>query len=702
MSIDGGGRKLIPLRAVSTEMPPPSSAESQKRRGDKVDVTAPTVGLLAYNWEADTSLALWNLISSARSDPWLDAHVGFAQYCAATPKSATAERAELARALGWIEDGDFDVIGFSCYIWNIDFVNRLAQAVKEIWPQIMVIYGGQQIRGFYVEQLFERERCADVCVVGEGEITFPQLLRNLLTGAPALSEIPGLAYWAAGGDPDRMHHFVVDGPPCEPGSVFHHTGQALTVENLDSIPSPYLGRFPLPLGGAFLYEGSRGCPYSCSFCIWGEPKGVREYSLDRVDAELRAILARQPSHIMFCDGTFNMRKARATHILQILVDHLRDGRVKPFSLLLELKLELIDDALAEVLDDLLRLNPLVTVEFGLQSSSPQASALMRRPFNAAKYRAAWNRLTPRTQSSAVVDCIYGLPGDGTEQFKNTVDYAFSLAPHRMQCFRLSVLPGSEFEREAKEHDLRFARQPTHAVHRTPWLSLAEMAWVEAFGFAVADLYHFHGMTIKCLLTLSGDRSFSDLISDFVDWTGKDGILRTSYAGNSPDGRWRGINLTADFTQFVLERELPVLAPGNTETTRRFRQLMQYESALGRVAVEGLPMPPPREAVVGQVMERLSRHAETIRSDYDIPAFVAATRGRTDADIDDLACGEVVLAVTVQAGHQGVLVPVSCRINQRIAAVLDQFSAEPVPGRGQPTLRPGTAAKLKHLGLLVGA
>jgi hypothetical protein len=101
-------------------------------------------------------------------------------------------------------------------------------------------------------------------------------------------------------------------------------------------------------------------------------------------------------------------------------------------------------------------------------------------------------------------------------------------------------------------------------------------------------------------------------------------------------------------------------------------------------------------------KRLSRHAETIRSGYDIPAFIAAARGRTDADINDLARGEVIMAVTVQAGHQDVLVPLSCRINQRIAALLDQFLVEPALGHAQPTLGPGTAAKLKHLGLLVEA
>jgi radical SAM superfamily enzyme YgiQ (UPF0313 family) len=628
------------------------------------------VGLVAYNWEADTSLALWNLVNFAVQHPLVAEHVSFDQYCQATPKSAIAEKDEMFRVLRWVREQQFDVVGFSCYIWNIRFVNQLAQAIKEIWPHIKIIYGGQQIRGFYVPQVFERERCVDICVVNEAELTFQKLVLNLLTGRPVVASIPGLAYWASVEDPNRIHWF--DGTSLLPtGYAFHETGNASLVDDLNMIPSPYTSTSELPMGGAFLYEASRGCPYSCSFCIWGESKSVREYPMERVREEITTILRHQPSHIMFCDGTFNMRKARAAEILGILVEHLRDGRVHPFSLLLELKLELIDDNLATVLDELVRLNALVTIEFGMQSATQEAAALMRRPFRADKYRAAWKRLTPKLQSSAVIDCIYGLPGDGVEQFKTTADFAYSLAPHRMQCFRLSILPGSEFERQAAVHEIKYAREPNHMVYETAWLTLDEMAWLEAFGFAVADLYHFHGTTIRSLLGLAASEGmqFSELITEFVDWAGREKIMSTSYDGNTPDGRWRAIDLSALFEGFVFGSMLPQLVVSDAETTKKLTELIDYETRLGRIAVHGVA-PGPSGHSRGHDTPVV--HAELMRARYDIPEFIVANRGRTTVRLASLREAETYIAFTMKAGHQDVRVPIAYRISAKTATLLEQL------------------------------
>lgn len=681
-----------------TARPADEAVELDEPDRDTTGLSTLRVGLVAYNWEADTSLALWNLVNFAAQHPLVAERVSFDQYCQATPKSGTAEKDEMFRVLHWVREQQFDVVGFSCYIWNIRFVNQLAQAIKEVWPHIKIIYGGQQIRGFYVPQVFERERCVDICVVNEAELTFQKLVLNLLTGRPALAGIPGLAYWASVEDPDRIHWF--DGTSLLPtGYAFHETGNASLVDDLNVIPSPYTSTSELPMGGAFLYEASRGCPYSCSFCIWGESKSVREYPMERVREEITTILQHQPSHIMFCDGTFNMRKARAAEILGILVEHLRDGRVRPFSLLLELKLELIDDNLAAVLDELVRLNPLVTIEFGMQSATQEAAALMRRPFRADKYRAAWNRLTPKLQSSAVIDCIYGLPGDGIEQFKTTADFAYSLAPHRVQCFRLSILPGSEFERQAAAHEIKYAREPNHMVHETAWLTLEQMAWLETFGFAVADLYHFHGTTIRGLLGLTAGEGmrFSELITDFVDWAGRAKIMGTSYDGNSPDGRWRAIDLSALFEDFVFDSLLPRLGISDEGTIEKLAELIHYETRLGRIAVHGV-VPGLSGRDRGQDAPVL--HAELMRARYDIPGFIIANRGRTVVSMADLREAETHIAFTMKAGHQDVRVPIAYRISAKTATLLEQLRA---PAGGPERVRSlGKRAvdQLLEAGLLV--
>ena len=661
------------------------------------------VGLIAYNWEADTSLALWNLITYAKREPLVAAGVEFSTYCSATPKSGSEEEKKLFEVLDWIRDGNFDVLGFSCYIWNIKFVNRIAQAVKELWPDVLIVFGGQQIRGFYVRQVFERERCVDLCVVDEAEVTFQKLLRNLLTGEPKLSQIRGLAYLASADDKDQFYK-LGDGEASIPaGHSVHQTGEPEIVDEINDIPSPYLGEIDLAVGGAFLYEASRGCPYKCSFCIWGESKGVREYPMERVEAELRNILRHQPSHIMFCDGTFNMRKERAAKILGILVDHLREGIAKPFSLLLELKLEIIDDRLAKVMDELIRLDPLVTIEFGLQSSSQEAAEKMRRPFSEEKFRGAWNRLSPKLKSSAILDCIYGLPGDGIPQFKDTVDFCYSLAPHRIQCFRLSILPGSEFERQAEEFKLKFMREPNHMVYRTEWVDLDDMAWLEAFGFAVADLYHFHGNTIKCLLGQDSRRmKFSELITEFVTWAGRDAIMASSYGGNRPEGRWRAIDLSSLFEEFVFQIFLPRIGVNEEADLARFRDLMRYESILGKIAVHGL-----RGDAVGVEhkpanQEYLYAHAQVFSSRFDIPDFIIKARGKTEINIREMEETGSHIALTQRAGHQEVRVPISYRISDRVAVILERFKDGQARRDFSSSGDLPLIEKLRQNGLLVGS
>lgn len=663
------------------------------------------VGLVAYNWEADTSLALWNLVTYARQDDAITRGVQFSEYCSATPKSGIEEEEKLFAVLKWIDQGGFDIVGFSCYIWNIKFVNRVAQAVKELWPHVTILYGGQQIRGYYVRQVFERERCVDICVINEAEVTFRDLLLHFLTGKPALSEIGGLAYVAPPGTVNAYHKLTGGNCDFPEGSRIHMTGDPRIVDELGRIPSPYLGGIDLPMGGAFLYEASRGCPYQCSFCIWGESKGVREYDMERVEQELTNILHHQPSHIMFCDGTFNMRRERAAKILGILAEHLREGRVKPFSLLLELKLEIIDDRLAAVMDELVRLNPLVTFEFGLQSASQEAATRMRRPFSEDRFRRAWDRLSDRLKSSAIIDCIYGLPGDGIEQFKATVDFSYSLAPHRIQCFRLSILPGSQFERQAEEYGLKFMREPNHMVYETEWLDLDQMAWIETFGFAVADLYHFHGTLIKCLLGLGGRTgvgAFSDLITRFVDWAGRDGILGTSYAGNRPEGRWRAIDLSRLFERFAFAELLPAGGVTEPRILDRLHDLFRYEAGLGRIAVNGLAS--GAEAADGRDGTWLYAHADVLHSRYDIPGLIGRARGRAQVDILEMEERDSYMALTQKAGHQDVRVPISYRINATMASLLDRFRnggmVDEVGAEGTvllPAIR-----KLQASGLLVPA
>jgi tRNA A37 methylthiotransferase MiaB len=628
--------KVLNDTSAASSAPAPVTAQQPLR-----------VGLVALNWEVNTSLALWNLELFARKDPRIDQNVKFSQYCSAMPKSYPEGELKLFELLRWIRENDFHIVGFSCYVWNVQFINRVAKAMRKLMPDKKIVYGGQQIRGFYIRHLFEKEQCVDVCVEDEGEISFRELLLHYLTGAPALADVPGLTYL------DANNGICRSGPP-------------KVLQDLNEIPSPYLGDVALPEGGAFLIEASRGCPYKCSFCIWGEAESVREYDIDRVEKELEHLFSKKPKHIKFCDGTFNLKKDRVLRMLGFMVEKLRSGEAEPFNGLFEIRLELIDHDVAKVFDEFISLNPLFTLEFGLQTVNKTSSKMMQRPFFEARFRKAWETLTPRLRSLAVLDCIYGLPGDTREDFFNTVDFAYSLAPHVVQCFRLSVLPGSQFERSAEEFGFKYSDEPDHTVFETKWVSLDQMEWLEAFGVAVVDIYHFHRTTVACLLG-AGSRfpSFSALLADFVDQQGSRKILECLYGNARPEGRWRAIDLSACFTGYVLGRALAELGVSDVETRQKFVELLRYESMLGAMAIHSISS----EDDAG---ECLIPNAQILKSCYDIPGFLAEARDMTVADIGRLATRSTTMALTQKQSLGGVKMPISYRISDALADVLSRF------------------------------
>jgi hypothetical protein len=611
-----------------------------------VGVQSLRVGLVALNWEVNTSLALWNLELYARKDPRIDQHVRFSQYCCATPKSYAEEELKLFEMLRWVRDGNLDIIGFSCYVWNARFINRVAKAIRKLMPDKTIVYGGQQIRGFYIRHLFEKEQCVDVCVQDEGELSFRALL---------LHHLPGLTYLdagASGGDRRKR--------------TMRSTAPAKVLEDINDIPSPYLGGIDLPEGGAFLYEASRGCPYKCSFCIWGEADSVREYDIVRVERELDHLLGKKPKHIMFCDGTFNLKKDRAMRILRLVVDKLRSGAVEPFSGLFENRLELIDEEMAGLMDELVTLNPLLTIEFGLQTANKASSKIMQRPFFEARFRKAWGCLTPKLRSMSIIDCIYGLPGDTIEEFLKTVDFAYSLTPHLIQCFRLAILPGSQFERSAGELGIKYSDEPDHAVFETKWVSLDQMEWLEAFGLAVVDIYHFHRATAACLLGASGRfASFSALIADFVDFQGRRKILESLYGDGRPEGRWRAIDLSPRFSEYVLNRALDEVGATDAEARSKHVELLRYEVMMGAMAIHDVSA----DDAAG---DYLVPNARLLKSRHDIPGFLAEVRSAPVADIRKLAVKDTVIALTQKQSLGGVKIPISYRISDVLADVLSRF------------------------------
>lgn len=573
------------------------------------------VGLIAFNWQFDTALALWNLELYAKLDETIRDNVEFEQYCGEIPTSYGEEEATMFDFLQWVQDGEFDALGFSCYVWNIELINKIAKMVRSIHPDMYIIYGGQQIRGRYISQLFEKEKSADLLVEDEGEITFRQVLLNRLTGSPTLDEIGGLHYLDENGE-------------------IKSTGNPEVVKDLNDIPSPYDGTVDIPVGASYLMEASRGCPYKCGYCLWAEPTGVREYDLDRVEQELRHVLKHQPSHIMFCDGTFNMNRQRAKDILKVMIKALKDGVTGPFSCLVENRTELIDEETGQLLDELLELNPLLRLEFGLQSANPESSKTLRRRFSQEKFTQGWNNLPDRSKAHSEIDCIYALPGESVEDFLRTVDYAYSLSPGMVQCFRLNVLPGTNFETMREEYGFHYNDEPNHAVYRTKWLTAEEMRWCEAFRYACNDLYACHNVTVSSIMGLGLYESFSKFLGAFVDFTGEETILNALNGNIEPLHDGRLLNLSGLFLNFVKK------ITKDHEAQQRLLDLVEYEimmaPSMGRVTLV--------ENISELSDEFFVSNATLFKSNFNIQQFVTNNRYQSSSDIMEMEAGETYVAL----------------------------------------------------------
>jgi radical SAM superfamily enzyme YgiQ (UPF0313 family) len=338
------------------------------------------------------------------------------------------------------------VVGFSCYLWNIDRSLWIAERLKERRPELLVVLGGPEISGDNAWVL--NHRCVDVAVVGEGEQTFADLLEQLKDGGSPRPGPPGLYV--------RGRSL---GPP-----PFRHP-----LPSLDEISSPYLeGILDAADDKLLLLETIRGCIFNCKFCYY--PKsydGLYFVPEEKIIANLNHAAERGVTEVVLLDPTLNQRKD-FHGFLKLLAQCNPNHQWTYFG---ELRGEGIKDETAK----LLRAANFTEVEVGLQSIDPRAQELMDRK-NGIK---AFERGTTAMMNAGLrvkVDLIIGLPGDTPTSVREGLHYLHRTGLyHDVQVFQLSVLPGTAFRQEAAELGLKFQPRPPYYVLETPTMSLAAMA-----------------------------------------------------------------------------------------------------------------------------------------------------------------------------------------------------------------------------------
>jgi anaerobic magnesium-protoporphyrin IX monomethyl ester cyclase len=383
-----------------------------------------------------------------------------------------------------------DVAAFSCYIWNIEQTLRLASDLKQVNPRTLIILGGPEA-SFGTFELMERHRSVDCIVKGEGEETFRQCVRALARRGEEgprhanLSDIDGLVF--------RAGEDIVATPERPP------------LTDLDAIPSPFalgLADLAKPL---VYWETSRGCPFTCAFCMSSLEKGVRSFSGERVRSDLGILMASGARTVKLVDRTFNYDPRRAGEIWDFI---LRDNRESSFHF------EIAADLLTEENFSLLERVPsgMFQFEIGVQSGREETLARVGRKSDMERLSANVRRLVATTGVTVHLDLVAGLPHEDYDGFLDSLQqvfdllslntpYFFACRPPFVQVEPLKVLKGSPMRRIAVDEGYRFSDTPPYKILQTPWLSFEEIGRIEAISRHV-DLFLNSGRFRATLASLA--------------------------------------------------------------------------------------------------------------------------------------------------------------------------------------------------------
>ena len=366
---------------------------------------------------------------------------------------------------------------FSCYIWNRKEVLETAENIRKVLPDTIIWAGGPEV-SWDAEAFLQENPQFDGVMVGEGERTFYRLLQYYVDGIGGLESIPGTV-WKESAVRGRMYGAGYREPErcveCGAGAESVDTGECGIVSEaadaegrtLDHLPFVYqnLQQFENRI---IYYESSRGCPFSCSYCLSSLEKSVRFRSLPLVKRELSFFLEHRVPQVKFVDRTFNCSHERTLEIWRFLLEH--DNGVTNFHF--ELSADLLNEEELRVLS---RMRPgLVQLEIGVQTVNREALEAIHRTASFEKIAANVQRIAAAHNVHQHLDLIAGLPYEDFESFGRSFDAVYGLRPQELQLGFLKVLRGSEMYRRAEEYGIVYRSVPPYEVLETKWISCEEL------------------------------------------------------------------------------------------------------------------------------------------------------------------------------------------------------------------------------------
>ena len=374
-----------------------------------------------------------------------------------------------------------DVVCFSCYIWNISFVRELVPDLKKILPQVEFWAGGPEVSYDAVEFLKKNPAFFGV-MVGEGEETFHELAGYYIERKPeTLSGIRGVAFR----DENKGWDIV-------------HMGWRELMD-LSKVPFAYsnLTEFKNRI---IYYESSRGCPFSCSYCLSSIDKKLRFRDIELVKKELKFFIDNKVPQVKFVDRTFNCKHDHAMEIWRYITEN--DNGITNFHF--EISADLLR---AEELALMKTMRPgLIQLEIGVQSTNPQTIKAIRRTMDFEKLKGIVEQIHSFGNIHQHLDLIAGLPYEGYDSFHKSFCDVYALRPEQFQLGFLKVLKGSYMMEMTGEYQILYKDREPYEVLSTAWLTYGEILRLKMVE-SMVEVYYNSGQFKNTLVFL--EKYFDD-------------------------------------------------------------------------------------------------------------------------------------------------------------------------------------------------
>lgn len=365
-----------------------------------------------------------------------------------------------------------DVIGFSCFMWNIDVLLKIARVIKRQKPETLIVFGGPEV-SYQAAELLRKHSFIDIVAVNDGEETFYELVRSIFLHEGSLEDIRGIVYRSEGkimASPERT-------------------------TRLEELPSPYFAGL-VDTGKkdrSYMVETLRGCPFRCAYCSYhlGAYGRVRYFPIEKVKSELKLLLSRNVPHLVITDDNFNIHEERARELLDVIARYRKDTNMDAF---MNLYVRKISPPLAEALS---RADLFLSI--GVQTINRNTLATINRRQD----------LSLLEENIAILNShrlrfdlqfIIGLPGDTFADFKANLEWALKFRPYKISFFPLSVMHGTDIYRMAAAHKIKYEAKPPYLAVRTNTLTSRELTQANRI-FESAHLLYNLGFLRQTVLYL---------------------------------------------------------------------------------------------------------------------------------------------------------------------------------------------------------